>query len=87
MIDIHLHCVYFKYEDTHDIKGVCLLKNKLIKTGFGNCCNDIVLKPYYILSYFLKDEHYCESGSCVDKKVFENIERMGYNSYPKNNIQ
>ena len=79
----HLHCVYFQYSNPNGGCGRCLLKNKHIERGYGPHCEDIVLRPTEILSYFLKHEHYCEDWECADKKALEFIDKTGINTYPK----
>lgn len=83
MTDRHLHCVYFQYDDVSSSHGKCLLKNKKIEWGFGHHCNDYVLRPMEILSYFLKHEGYCGDWECADKKALEYLDRIGFNTYPK----
>ena len=83
MTDRHIHCVYFQYIDPNDISGYCLLKSKKIKYGFKPHCDDYVLRPMELLSYFLKHEHYCEDWECADKKALDYIDRAGWNTYPK----
>ena len=83
MTDRHLHCVYFKYDDPSKPEGTCLLKQEKITRGYAPHCQDIVLRPMNILSYFLKHEQYCESWECADKKALEYLEKVGFNNYPK----
>ena len=83
MTDRHIHCVYFQYNSTKSLKGYCLLKNKEIGYGFRNHCDDYVLRPTLLLSYFLKHEGYCGDWECADKKALEYLDRIGFNTYPK----
>ena len=83
MTDRHLHCVYFQYNSTKGLKGYCLLKNKKIKHGFRNHCDDYVLRPIELLSYYLRHEGYCGDWECADKKALEYLDRIGFNTYPK----
>lgn len=83
MIDRHIDCVYFQYNNTKSSKGYCLLKNKKIEHSFGNHCDDYVLKPMLLLSYFLKYEGYCEDWKCTDKKALEFLDKFSFNTYPK----
>lgn len=83
MTDRHIHCVYFQYIDPDDISGYCLLKSKKVKYGFKPHCDDYVVRPQLLLSYFLKHEHYCEDWECADKKALDYIDRVGWNTYPK----
>ena len=82
MSDRHLHCVYFQYVKNNDIKGICLLNNKEIERGFEHCCENIVLKPSEILTYFLKHENYCENWSDASNKSLGYLEKVGFNNYP-----
>lgn len=82
-MDRHLHCVYFQFEDPMSPNGFCLLKNKEIEYGFRNHCDDYVLRPMLLLSYFLKHEGYCGDWECADKKALEYLDRIGFNTYPK----
>ena len=83
MTDRHLHCVYFKYDDPSKPEGTCLLKQEKITRGYAPHCQDIVLRPMNILSYFLKHEQYCADWECADQKALEYLERVGFNNYPK----
>ena len=83
MSDRHLHCVYFQYNDENSIDGFCLLKQEKIEDGMRHHCDKIVLRPYYILSYFLIHNHYCEDWECTDRKAIEYLNRTGFNNYPK----
>lgn len=83
MTDRHLHCVYFQYDDVSSLNGYCLLKNKKIEYGFRNHCDDYVLRPMEILSYYLKHEGYCGDWECANKKALEYLDRIGFNTYPK----
>ena len=82
MSDRHLHCVYFQYFINSNVNGVCLLKNEEIEYGFSHCCENIVLKPSEILTYFLKHEKYCENWSDASEKSLEYLEKVGFNNYP-----
>ena len=82
MSDRHLHCVYFRYDDKNSVEGICLLSNDIIEKGYEHCCDNIVLRPMSILSYFLKHEGYCGDWECADKKALEYLERTGFNNYP-----
>lgn len=82
MSDRHFHCVYFQFDDSNDLGGHCLLKNEEIEWGFKKCCEDIVLRPEHVLSYFLKHEGYCDDWDCADKKANEYIKRVCFNTYP-----
>lgn len=83
MSDRHFHCVYFQFDDSNDLGGRCLLKNEYINWEFEKCCENIVLRPEQVLSYFLKHEDYCENWECADKKAHEYIGKVGFNTYPK----
>lgn len=92
MTDRHLHCVYFQYYDPdkyfkgdnpNKFEGCCLLKNKKIKNGFKPHCEDWVLRPHILISYYLKHEGYCEDWDCADDKALEYLDRIGFNTYPK----
>lgn len=83
MTDRHLHCVYFQYDDVSSPNGKCLLKNEKIEWGFGHRCDDYVLRPQEVLSYYLKHEGYCGDWECADKKALEYLDRIGFNTYPK----
>lgn len=83
MTDRHLHCVYFQYDDVSSPNGKCLLKNKEIEYGFRNHCDDYVLRPMRLLSYFLRHEGYCGDWECADKKALDYLDRIGFNTYPK----
>lgn len=83
MSDRHLHCVYFQYNNPNKVSGYCLLKNEKIDKGYSRCCNDIVLRPHELLSYFLRHEHYCEDWECADRIALEYLNKTGFNSYPK----
>ena len=83
MTDRHLHCVYFKWDNPNSFEGYCLLKQEKIKDGFRNHCENIILRPELVISYFLKHEGYCKDWDCADKKALEYIKRVGFNSYPK----
>lgn len=83
MTDRHLHCVYFQYYNLNSTNGYCLLKNKKIERGYEPHCEDIVLRPQEVLSYFLKHEHYCADWVCADKKALEYLDKVGFNTYPK----
>lgn len=83
MSDRHFHCVYFQFECSNDLGGHCLLKNEYINWGFEKCCENIVLRPEQVLSYFLKHEDYCDNWECADKKACEYIGKVGFNTYPK----
>ena len=82
MTDRHIHCVYFQYGNQKSVKGHCLLKNKIIERGFEKHCDNIVLMPSMILSYFLKHEGYCADWECADRKASRYIDRAGFNTYP-----
>lgn len=84
MTDRHIHCVYFQYNSTKSSKGYCLLKNKEIKHSFRNHCDDYVLRPYLVLSYFLRHEGVCGDWECADNKALDFLDRAGFNNYPKN---
>jgi hypothetical protein len=81
--DRHIHCVYFQFDNPNDLKGHCLLKDENIQQGFKPCCEYIVLRPFEILAYFLKHNHYCEDWECADKKAVEYLDRAGFNTYPR----
>ena len=83
MTDRHIHCVYFKYNAKNDLKGYCLLKQKRIKMGYGQHCQNIVLRPSVLLSYYIKNPniHWEEA----DKKAADYIKNAGFNDYPKKN--
>ena len=83
MTDRHIHCVYFKYDKINDVNGKCLLKNKDIDFGYYPHCEDAVLVPSLILSYFLKIEGYCDNWFDADEKALEFLEKMKLNRYPK----
>ena len=83
MTDRHIHCVYFQYKNPNSVKGYCLFKCKNIEYGFRPCCDNCVLRPTELLSYFLKHEHYCEDWQCADKKALEYLDKVGFNTYPK----
>ena len=83
MTDRHIHCVYFQYDDVSSANGKCLLKNKEIEYGFRNHCDDYVLRPMLLLSYFLKYEGYCGDLKCANKKALDFLDRSGLNTYPK----
>ena len=82
MSDRHLHCVYFQYFKNNNVNGICLLKNKEIEYGFKHCCENIVLKPSEILTYFLKHENYCEDWFDASEKSLEYLEKVEFNNYP-----
>ena len=83
MTDRHLHCVYFQYTNPNQADGYCLLKQEKLERGYGHCCDDIVLRPVELISYFLMHEGYCSDWECADKKALEYIDRVGFNTYPK----
>lgn len=85
MTDRHLHCVYFQYDNLNTTKGFCVLKQKNIEHGFKPHCPNIVLRPQSLLSYFLRHEGYCGDWECADKKALDYLDRIGFNTYPKNN--
>ena len=83
MTDRHIHCVYFQYKDPNNPKGYCLLKCKDIEMGFKPHCEDYVLRPTEVLSYFLKHNNYCDTWQYADKTAIEYIKKIGFNDYPK----
>lgn len=83
MTDRHVHCVYCQFTNSNEVKGHCLLKKKNIPKMYTPCCENIVLRPGEILSYFLKHEGYCGDWACADKKALDYLDRTGFNTYPK----
>lgn len=83
MTDRHLHCVYFKYDDPNCGNGRCLLKEKKIEFGFKKCCEDIVLRPVLLLSYYLTWKCGYTDWVKADKEAIEFIDRYKINDYPK----
>ena len=83
MTDRHIHCVYFKYDDSNDLDGYCLLKCKNIEIGFGPCCENIVLRPLELLQYFLVHNNYCDNWGDAAEEVKEYLHRANFNNYPK----
>ena len=87
MTDRHIHCVYFQYKDPNDPGGHCLLKCKDIELGFKPHCDAYIPRPTLLISYFLKHEHYCADWECADKKALDYIDRAGWNTYPKGDVE
>ena len=83
MTDRHIHCVYFKYDDSNDLDGYCLLKCKNIEIGFGPCCENIVLRPSELLQYFLVHNNYCDNWGDAAEEVKEYLHRANFKKKKK----
>ena len=75
--------MYFRYDDPDSVCGYCILKRKDIDMGFGQCCDDVVLRPSVLLSYFLKHEHYCDDWFLADEMARDYLGKVDFNDYPK----
>lgn len=53
MMDRHQHCVYCEI-DKESSKGFCIKHNKNIEYKEEHC-DDIILKPYYLLCYAFRE--------------------------------
>lgn len=85
MTDRHLHCVYFKFDNPDNPSGYCLLNQKKIEWGFKPHCENYVLRPSLILSYFLVHKGYCSDWAYSDNQAIDYIKKIGFNDYPKKN--
>ena len=82
MTDRHIHCVYFQYDKEPDIEGYCLLKKKKIDWFFGNCCENIILRPTERITRFI--EHTTGADWYKASEIaHEYIEEIKANNYPK----